>query len=64
MVQFLDGDTPVGTPRPVFGGFALTVTSQLPKGTHSLIATFTPANPATFAPSAPPAVSLTVTGLS
>jgi hypothetical protein len=64
MVQFLDGDTPVGTPRPVFGGFALTVTSQLPKGTHSLTATFTPANPATFAPSAPPAVSLTVTGLS
>jgi Bacterial Ig-like domain (group 3) len=64
MVQFLDGDTPVGTPRPVFGGFALTVTSQLPKGTHSLTATFTPANPATFAPSALPAVSLTVTGLS
>ena len=63
-VQFMDGDTPLGAPRPVFGGFALMVTSQLTKGTHSLTATFTPANLATFAPSAPLPVSLSVTGLS
>jgi hypothetical protein len=60
----MDGDTPLGAPRPVFGGFALTVTSQLAKGTHALTATFLPANPATFAPSTPAPVSLSVTGLS
>jgi ABC-type phosphate transport system substrate-binding protein len=63
-VQFMDGDTPLGTPRPVLGGFALMVTSQLTKGIHALTATFAAANPATFAPSAPPPVSLAVIGLS
>jgi hypothetical protein len=63
-VQFMDGDTPLGTPRPVLGGFALTVTSQLTMGIHALTATFVAANPATFAPSAPPPVSLAVIGLS
>ena len=63
-VQFMDGDTPLGTPRPVFSGFALTVTSQLTKGIHALTATFAPADPGTFAPSTPPPVSLAVMGLS
>ncbi len=63
-VQFMDGDTPLGTPRPVFSGFALTVTSQLTKGTHALTATFAPADPGTFAASTPPPVSLAVMGLS
>jgi hypothetical protein len=63
-VQFKDGDTELGMPRPVIGGFALTVTSKLTKGTHSLTAVFTAANQAAFGPSMPPPVSLTVIGLS
>jgi phosphate ABC transporter phosphate-binding protein len=62
-VQFKDGDTELGMPRPVIGGFALTVTSKLTKGTHSLTAVFTAADQA-FGPSAPPSVPLTVIGLS
>jgi phosphate ABC transporter phosphate-binding protein len=63
-VQFRDGDTELGMPRPVIGGFALTVTSKLGKGAHSLTAVFTAANQAAFGPSMPPPVSLTVIGLS
>jgi phosphate ABC transporter phosphate-binding protein len=63
-IQFKDGDTELDRPRPVVGGLAMTVTSKLPKGTHSLTAVFTPANPASFGPSTPPPVSLTVIGLS
>ncbi len=63
-VQFKDGDTELGIPRPVIGGFALTVTSKLTKGTHSLTAVFTPANQVAFGPSMPPPVLLTVIGLS
>jgi phosphate transport system substrate-binding protein len=62
-IQFKDGDTELGLPRPVVGGLALTVTSKLTKGTHSLTAVFTAANPASFGPSMPPPVSLTVIGL-
>lgn len=63
-VQFRDGDTDLGMPRPAIGGLALTVTSKLTKGTHSLTAVFTAANQAAFGPSMPPPVSLTVIGLS
>jgi phosphate ABC transporter phosphate-binding protein len=63
-VKFKDGDTELGTPRPVIDGFALTVTSKLTKGTHSLTAVFTAANQAIFGPSTPSPVSLTVIGLS
>ncbi|MGH3843773.1 MAG: Ig-like domain-containing protein [Pseudonocardiaceae bacterium] len=61
-IQFNDGDTELGMPRPVIGGFALTVTSKLAKGTHSLTAVFTAADQAAFGPSMPPPVSLTVIG--
>ncbi len=63
-IQFKDGDTELETPRPVIGGFALTVTSKLTKGTHSLTAVFAATNQAAFGPSMPPPVSLTVIGLS
>lgn len=46
-------------PVPVFGGFALTITT-LSKGTHSLSAVFTPTDPAAFAPSSAAPVLLTV----
>jgi phosphate transport system substrate-binding protein len=62
-VQFMDGNTALGSPRPVFGGFALTVTSKLAPGPHALTAVFTPAAQAVFEPSAPPPMSLTVIGL-
>lgn len=64
MVQFKDGATELGMPQPVLGGLALTVTSKLSKGTHSLTAVFTAANQAAFGPSMPPPVSLNVIGLS
>jgi hypothetical protein len=63
-IQFKDGDTDLGTPRPVVDGFALTVTSKLTSGVHSLTAVFTPTDQVAFGPSAPPPVSLTVIGLS
>ena len=63
-VQFKDGGSELGPPRPVFDGFALTVTSKLTKGAHSLTAVFTATNQAAFGPSTPPPVSLTVIGLS
>ncbi|MGH3864544.1 MAG: Ig-like domain-containing protein [Pseudonocardiaceae bacterium] len=58
-VQFRDGTTALGTPVPVFGGFALLIT-PLPKGEHSLIAEFIPTNPTAFAPSTTSPVPLTV----
>lgn len=63
-IQFMDGDADLGPPRPVFGGFALAVTSKLAKGAHALTAVFTASNQDAFGPSAPPPVSLTVIGLS
>lgn len=63
-IQFKDGDTELGMPRPVIGGFALTVTSKLTKGTHSLTAVFTAANQWAFGPSTAPASLLTVIALS
>jgi hypothetical protein len=62
--QFKDGDSELGPPRPVFGGFALAVTSKLTKGAHSLTAVFIATNQAALGPSTPPPVSLTVIGLS
>lgn len=64
VIQFKDGNSELGPPRPVVGGFALAVTSKLAKGAHSLTAVFTAANQGAFAPSTPPPVSLSVIGLS
>ena len=61
-IQFMDGTTTLGTPVPISGGFALTITT-LPKGTHSLSAVFTPTDPAAFAPSTSTPVPLTVNPL-
>jgi phosphate ABC transporter phosphate-binding protein len=63
-IQFMDGDAALGPPRPVFGGFALAVTSKLIKGAHSLTAVFTATNQDAFGPSMPPPVSLPVIGFS
>jgi len=63
-VQFKDGDSALGPPRPVFGGFALAVTSKLTKGAHSLTAVFTATNQDAFGSSVPTPVSLSVIGLS
>jgi phosphate ABC transporter phosphate-binding protein len=63
-VQFRDGDTELGLPQPLVGGLALTITSKLTKGTHSLTAMFTPANQTAYGPSTPPPTSLSVIGLS
>jgi hypothetical protein len=59
-VQFKDGTIALGAPVPVFSGTAFLLTSKLTKGTHSLTAVFTPANPAAFGPSTSSPVSLTV----
>lgn len=61
-VQFMNGTTALGAPAPVTAGFALLITT-LQKGTHSLSAVFTPANPAVFAPSTSSLLSLTVSPL-
>jgi hypothetical protein len=61
-VHLMDGTTALGAPVPVFGGFALSITT-LPKGTHSLSAVFTPTDPAAFARSASAPVPLTVNPL-
>lgn len=50
-IQFKDGPTNVGGPVPVAVGFAFGGFFVLPAGSHSLTAEFTPADPATFAPS-------------
>lgn len=62
-MQFKDGTANIGTPVPVFGGFAFTITSQLDRGDHSLTAVFTPANPANFGPSTSQPEPLTVRSL-
>lgn len=63
-VQFLDGGSALGAPVPVVFGAAFLAASTLAPGTHSLTAVFTPADPATFASSSSPPVSLTVPGRS
>jgi hypothetical protein len=64
IVQFKDGESELGPPRPVIGGFALTVTSKLTEGIHSLTAVFTASDEAVYRPSTTTPVSLTVIGLS
>ncbi len=59
-VQFKDGATNLGNPVVVSNGTALGTTSSLPAGSRSLIAVFTPANPAVNAPSTSPAVTFVV----
>src|SRR5262249_18041915 len=61
--QFKDGSTALGTPVPVDGGTIFLIAPPLTTGTHSLSAVFTPANPATFAPSTSAPVALTVNTL-
>lgn len=63
-VQFKDGERELGLPRPVIGGFVLTVTSMLTEGTHSLTAVFTAADQVDFSPSTPSPVWLSVIGQS
>ncbi len=63
-IQFKDGESELGLPRPVIGGFVLTVTSMLTEGTHSLTAVFTATDQAAFGPSMPPPVWLSVIGQS
>lgn len=62
-VEFKDGDTNIGNPVPVFGGFALRLTFGLEQGPHELTAVFTPANSAAFAGSTSDPVPVTVTSL-
>jgi hypothetical protein len=50
-VQFNDGTTALGSPVPVFNGFALFLIQKLTDGDHSLTALFTPTDPAAFTPS-------------
>ncbi len=59
-VQFFDGASPLGSPVTVVSGSAQLNTSGLTVATHSLTAAFTPTNPALYASSTSPAVSLVV----
>jgi hypothetical protein len=47
-VQFKDGTVSLGGPVRVTGGVAVGPVNFLGKGTHSVTAVFTPANPANF----------------
>ncbi|MGH3786749.1 MAG: Ig-like domain-containing protein, partial [Pseudonocardiaceae bacterium] len=62
-VQFKDGTADVGEPVPVFGGFALVLTTELDRGSHSLTAMFTPRDSGNFGPSTSEAEPLTVRSL-
>jgi Bacterial Ig-like domain (group 3) len=59
-VQFTDGATNVGAPVTVSGGTAA-ITQVFAAGAHSFVAAFTPAAPASFAPSASTSQAFTVT---
>jgi len=59
-VQFKDGDTNLGSPATVMNGTALTITSTLSAGTHSLTAVFTPTDTTNFSASMSPPVLLPV----
>lgn len=59
-VQFADGGTALGAPVTVTGGTA-SKTQTFAAGAHSFTATFTPANPASFAGSASTSQAVTVT---
>jgi hypothetical protein len=60
-IQFKDGDTNIGNSVIVTSGIALTITSTLTTGTHSLTAVFTPADTTKYGGSMSPPVPLTVT---
>ncbi|MGH3782264.1 MAG: alkaline phosphatase family protein [Pseudonocardiaceae bacterium] len=62
-VQFKDGTNNLGAPVPVGAGLAISTTSTLATGTHTLTAVFTPTNPAVFGPSTSPPATLTVNKL-
>ncbi len=62
VVQFKDGSTNLGNPVIVSNGTASGTTSSLAAGSHSLIAVFTPANPAAYGPSTSPAMVFVVAG--
>jgi Bacterial Ig-like domain (group 3) len=59
-VQFKDGTADLGN-RPVSNGTASISTSMLAVGSHQLTAVFTPTNPAAYARSTSPAVTVVVT---
>lgn len=58
-VQFRDGTAPLGEPVTATAG-AASLTTTLPPGTHTLTATFTPADPTAFTGSTSAAVSYLV----
>jgi hypothetical protein len=61
-VQFKDGGSNIGDPVTVINGAALTITSTLTTGTHSLTAVFTPTDTTKFSGStSSPPVPLAVT---
>lgn len=60
-VQFKDGTADLGTPVTVRDGTASETTLLLPVGSRQLTAVFSPSDPAAFATSSSPVVSLTVT---
>ena len=59
-VQFLDGNTPIGSPVTVTAGHASTSTSSLTVGSHDLSARFTPADASKFAGSTSDVATLMV----
>jgi hypothetical protein len=61
-VQFKDGTTNLGNPVIVMNGTASGFTSSLPAGSRSLLAVFTPTDPAAYGPSTSPAVTFVVAG--
>lgn len=63
-VQFKDGDTDIGNPVRVFGGFAFKFTSKLTTvGNHQLTAMFTPVDPTAYGPSTSNTVNVKVNRL-
>jgi hypothetical protein len=60
-VQFVDGSTPLGSPKAVAAGLAALTTTALAAGSHTLSAVFTPSDPTAFAGSTSAGVPFTVT---
>lgn len=59
-VQFFTGDVPLGAPVPLAGGAATLRTAELPLGTHSISAQFTPTDAEAFVASSAAAIQVRV----
>lgn len=59
-VQFFTGDVPLGAPVPLAGGAATLRTAELPLGTHSISAQFTPKDAEAFVASSAAAIQVRV----